>query len=747
MVSFFGRPLLEHILLLLRRNGIGEAALTLHYLPEQVEDYFGDGHSYGMKLTWFREKEPLGTAGAVKACEEFLGEDEDFLVLSGDVLCDFDLKGAIDFHRQHHSDATLVLYRSDTPLEYGLVRTDDQGRIVQFLEKPNWGQVFTNQVNTGIYVLSRSVLEQVPTDVPCDFGRDLFPQLLEEQKDLYGFLPYGYWRDIGDCTAYLQGTKDALDGKIKVDVGLPQVRGGVWSASEIPPSVTIIPPCYIGQGVRMGEHALIGPHTVLENGSDLAPRSVVQGSVIMGASVGAGATVTGGILCPNSTVQAGAVLNRGTVVGGGAAVEENAILRQNVKVWPGLRVSAGARLNASLTSGTGDGRILFEDSNTISGGIGLELTPELLVSIGSQLGEEGKVGLGCSGGTAAQSFLLAAAAGVCSAGGTALLQDSSTPRGAAWLGNFYGLPVSLFLRQEGEKMTLYFFDRHGLPLSRPRQRKLENSLLRGTVRRATAGQIGRREELTGADQGYVYAALQQSGSGAGKPLTVGVSGHGAERRLLVQALKQMGMEVKGEDTLPRFEVSQNGKQLLIQDETGKLLTAEESLLLTVFLLLEKGEREIALPSSAPAAAGRLAEHYSGAILSLGRDGTKARELAEEQLCLQDGIFAACLLCRRLAQTGETISHLTQQLPACVMRQAEIELSAGRGHAMERFAQEFPQAESTGDGLRIKMGSGSVFIAPRSRLSALKISAEAGNAEIAHELCDFISNRARELDSL
>jgi hypothetical protein len=230
-------------------------------------------------------------------------------------------------------------------------------------------------------------------------------------------------------------------------------------------------------------------------------------------------------------------------------------------------------------------------------------------------------------------------------------------------------------------------------------------------------------------------------------LTVGVSGHGAERRLLVQALKQMGMEVKGEDTLPRFEVSQNGKQLLIQDETGKLLTAEESLLLTVFLLLEKGEREIALPSSAPAAAGRLAEHYSGAILSLGRDGTKARELAEEQLCLQDGIFAACLLCRRLAQTGETISHLTQQLPACVMRQAEIELSAGRGHAMERFAQEFPQAESTGDGLRIKMGSGSVFIAPRSRLSALKISAEAGNAEIAHELCDFISNRARELDSL
>lgn len=747
MVPFFGRSLLEHILLLLRRNGISEVALTLHYLPEAVEDAFGDGSSYGMRLTYFREEEPLGTAGAVKACRDFLGEDKDFLVLSGDALCDFDLNGAIDFHRQHQGAATLLLYRSATPLEYGLVRTDETGKVVKFVEKPGWGQVFTNQVNTGIYILSHKVLEEIEDGTPCDFGRDVFPRLLEQGEALYGFLPYGYWRDIGDCAAYLQAAKDALDGKVKLDFGMPQIRGGIWSASEIPASVTVIPPCYIGQRVALGDHALIGPHAVLEDGSDLGARAVVQGSVVLGASVGAGAAATGAILCPESSVQSGAVLNEGTVIGAGAAIEQNAILRQGVKVWPGLRVSSGARLNASLTSSSGQGKITFGDSGTISGTVGLEITPELLVSIGSLLGEESKVGLGCYGGTAAQSLAMAAVAGIAASGGTAVFQDGSTPAVAAWVGGFYGLPVSLFLRQDGEQITLHFYDRNSLPLSRPRQRKLENALLRGTVHRASAGQVGQREELTGVDHAYLYGAIQRSGSGPVRPLTVYVPGHGRCNRLLEQALGSLGMDVRREEGPLLFSVSADGRELFARDEAGKPISTERMLLLTLLLLLENGERELALPPSAPVAAERLAEAYSGKILRMGRDGTRAQELAPEQTALHDGIFAACLVCRRLAQTGEKLSELVERLPACVLRSTEVELSAGRGHVMQKFTEGYPDAESTGEGLRIRLGGGSVFISPRSRFSALKISAEASNAEIAGELCDFISNRARELDGL
>ncbi len=747
MVPFLGRPLLEHILLLLRRSGIGEAAITLHYLPEAVEDYFGDGSAYGMALTYLREEEPLGTAGAVRACMDFWGDDPDILVLSGDALCDFDLNGAMDFHRQHKAAATLLLHRSATPLEYGLVRTDEDGRVVQFVEKPSWGQVFTNQVNTGIYVLSRAAIEQVEPGTPCDFGRDLFPRLLEQGEKLCGFLPYGYWRDIGDCASYLQAAKDTLDGKIKLDMNLPQIRGGVWSAVPLPETATIIPPCAIGQRVTIGDHALVGPHVVLADGTTLGARAVVQGSVVLGADLGPGAALNGSILCPGATVQSGAVLNEGTVVGAGAAVEQNAILRPGVKVWPGLRVPAGARLNASMLSGHDQGRLTFGDGGTISGTVGLEITPELLVAVGSILAEEGKVGLGCHGGTAAHSLALAAAAGISAAGGTVAWQDSSTPAAAAWVGGFYGLPVSLFLRQDGEQLTLHFSDRCGLPLSRPRQRKLESALLRGTLHRAPAGQMGQREELTGVDRAYLHEAVRASGSGAVRPLEVRVPGHGQCNQMLRTALTTLGMQVTEADGPLLFSASADGRRLFARDERGSAVSSEQMLLLTALLLLESGEKELALSPTAPVAAERLAEGYGGAVLRLGRDGSRAWELAPKQTALHDSAFAACLLCRRLGQTGERFSALVERLPACVLRSAEVELTQGRGEIMRRFTESYPQAESTGEGLRVSLGSGTVFLSPRNRLSALKISAEAANAEIALELCDFISNRVKELDTL
>lgn len=745
MVPFFDRPLMEHILLLLRKNGISEVAVTLHYLPDAVEEYFGDGSEWGMQLTYFREEEPLGTAGAAKACRNFLGEDSDFLVLSGDALCDFDLAGAIDFHRQHNAAATLLLYRSETPLEYGLVQTDENSQVIKFVEKPGWGQVFTNQVNTGIYVLSRRVLDGVEEGTSCDFGRDLFPKLLEQGAPIYGFLPYGYWRDIGDCTSYLKAARDVLDGKVKLDFGAPQIRGGVWTASEIPDSVTIIPPCYIGRRVKMGDHALIGPHTVLGSGSDLGARAVAQGSMVLGASIGAGAAVTGAVLCPESSVQSGSVLNRGTVLGTGAAVEQNAILRQGVKVWPGLRVEAGARLNASLTSGSQQGRITFEDNGTLTGTAGLELTPELLVSIGSLLGEEGKVGLGCSGGKAAHSLMMAATAGIASSGGTAVVQDGSTPAVAAWLAGFYALPVSLFLRQDGERLTLHFYDRNGLPLSRPRQRKLENSLLQGTLHRAPAGQMGQQEELSGADQAYLSEAIQRSGSGPVKPLTVRVPGHGLSNRMLRAALSELGMTVLREEGPLSLAVSSDGQALFARDEDGKAISTEQTQLLAMYLLLESGEKQLALPDSAPCAAETLAKAHSSIILRLGRDDSRARELAPHQTALHDGVFAACLLFRRMAQTGETLSRLLHHVPACTVRSEEIELSAGRSHIMQEFSQRYPEAESTPEGMRIRLSSGSVFLSPRSRFSALKISAEAASSEAAAELCGWLREQVKELD--
>ena len=242
MTPLFDRPVMEHIIALLRRSGITDIAVTLQYLPGVVKDYFGGGGEQGVRLEYFVEREPLGTAGSVKNCMDWLGE-EDFLVISGDAVCDLDLSAALAFHRTRRSAATLVLCRHPAPLEYGLVITDEEGRIERFIEKPSWGQVFSNQVNTGIYVLTRAAMDRVPAGRSYDFGKDLFPALLAQGEAMYGHVAEGYWCDMGDCAAYLSCVADALSGKVRLDLGAPRVAPGVWSASPIPPSVQVVPPC------------------------------------------------------------------------------------------------------------------------------------------------------------------------------------------------------------------------------------------------------------------------------------------------------------------------------------------------------------------------------------------------------------------------------------------------------------------------------------------------------------------------
>ena len=286
MTPVLGRPVLEHLICLLRRHGIDEICVTLNRKQERaVLDWLGDGERLGVHLTCCVEEVPLGTAGSVKSCAAFL-DGEDILVLSGDSVCDLDLTAAMNFHREKNARATVVICSHPRPLEYGMVLTDQQGRVEQFLEKPSWGQVVTNMVNTGIYILSNGVLERIPEGEERDFARDLFPTMLEQGEALYAYAAEGYWRDMGDCESYLECAADALSGKVKLEPGLELRQPGVWSADPLPEGVTIVPPCWIGSEVYVGSGSLIGPHVMLERGSRVGRRSLVQRSVLMGAQVG-----------------------------------------------------------------------------------------------------------------------------------------------------------------------------------------------------------------------------------------------------------------------------------------------------------------------------------------------------------------------------------------------------------------------------------------------------------------------------
>ena len=208
MMPLLGIPLLERTVALLRENGFDRLCLTLHYQPQVIQEHFGDGDRFGVHIEYRIENAPLGTAGAVLNCEDFIA-GEKFLVMSGDSACDFDLQELMD---NHDRGVTIALAAQAEPLPYGLVITDRQGQITGFLEKPAWERVVTDQVSTGIYVLSPDILSHIPRGKPYDFAKDLFPRLLEQGIPMQGRVMDGYWCDIGTPQAYYQCNLDALSG-------------------------------------------------------------------------------------------------------------------------------------------------------------------------------------------------------------------------------------------------------------------------------------------------------------------------------------------------------------------------------------------------------------------------------------------------------------------------------------------------------------------------------------------------------
>lgn len=214
LVPLCGKPVMEYAIDLARNHGVTDIAVTVQYLPEKIISYFGEGYPWGVRLNYYYEEEPLGTAGSVKNAEQFLSET--FIVLSGDGLTDLDLSGAIRFHKSRRSIATLVLTEVEDPTGFGIVVTNQKGRITRFLEKPKNEEIFTNTINTGIYIFEPEIFKYIPQGTFYDFGKNVFPKLLMERAPFFGYRTSGYWSDIGTLEQYYKTNQDILERKVQV---------------------------------------------------------------------------------------------------------------------------------------------------------------------------------------------------------------------------------------------------------------------------------------------------------------------------------------------------------------------------------------------------------------------------------------------------------------------------------------------------------------------------------------------------
>ena len=383
MIPIVNKPVIGHILDLLKRHGITDVIVTLQYMAEDIQDYFGDGQSFGMNIKYSIEETPLGTAGSVKQAQEFL--DETFMVISGDAVTDLDLTKIIEFHKHKEALATLTLYHVANPLEYGVVITDDMGRIQQFQEKPSWGEVISDTVNTGIYVIEPQVLDYFEPGISFDFSKNLFPILLDKGDPLYGYIADGYWCDVGNLSEYMRATTDVLRGRVQVEELGKNLGGGIWCGEgvEIAPDAQIFGPVYLGHSVKIKGGAIvhgptvIGDYTVVDDHAHL-DRSIVWRNCY----IGEGVELRGAAIGRQCSLKSKVVVFEGGVIGDSCVIGEAAVIHPSVKIWPNKEVEAGATVKASIIWGAQGRRVLFGRYG-VTGLVNVDLTPEFAAKLGA----------------------------------------------------------------------------------------------------------------------------------------------------------------------------------------------------------------------------------------------------------------------------------------------------------------------------------------------------------------------------
>jgi mannose-1-phosphate guanylyltransferase/mannose-1-phosphate guanylyltransferase/phosphomannomutase len=305
MVPVLNRPVMEHIVRLLARNGFGEAIANLHWFPETIEGHFGDGSGFGVELSYSREERLLGTSGGVRNARDFLGDS--FLVISGDALTDIDLGAMREFHESHDGIATLATKRVEDTTQFGVAITGADGRIQGFQEKPEPAEALSDLANCGIYMFRSQIFDFFPApgrskaagpDDPegfADWAMDVFPALLENDVPFYSHEIEAYWNDIGNLEELRQGNLDALHGAVEVEPGAPEVSEGIRSASPLD-GAEVEGPVLVGSGVELGAGARIQGPAILGDGCRVGAGAWVRDSILLdGAELGAEAMLIGAI--------------------------------------------------------------------------------------------------------------------------------------------------------------------------------------------------------------------------------------------------------------------------------------------------------------------------------------------------------------------------------------------------------------------------------------------------------------------
>lgn len=803
MMPIANQPMMEHIVRLLAGHGFDDIVVTVAFLANQIRNHFGDGSDFGVRMRYAMEESPLGTAGSVRNAMAEL--DDTFLVIAGDVVTDIDLGSVVEAHRKAGAFGSIALKRVENPVEFGIVITRDDGSIERFLEKPTWGQVFSDTINTGIYVLEPGIFDFIPPDEVVDFSGDVFPAVLERELPLHGHVVEGYWEDVGTLEAYHSTHRDLLDGRVELPLQGFQVSEGVWlgEGADLSPKARVEGPVLIGDNCRIEAGAELEPYTVL--GTDVVvktdahlERAVVHDHVYVGPGVRLRGTVVGRAC----DLRYGARLDEGVVLGDECFVGEHAVINPGIKVYPFKTVEAGAVVTSSIVWESRGARTLF-GRRGVRGLANVDITPEVAVRIamayGTALKKGSVVTISRDTSRSARALKRAIIGGLNLTGIHVMdLELASVPltrfqvRSERAQG---GITVRL-APGDPDSVEIRFLDAQGRDIDEGMQRKIERLLYREDFRRAFAGDIGDIVFPPRAME-YYNAALGRSVDSARvrrRAFKVVLDySYGAVSAVMPNVLPKIGAEVlavnpyastasataavddldarvatigdivrtSGSDLGMVFDP--DGETATIIDDRGRALTSEQALLALVTLVCSAHEGvRIALPVSVSREAEAIAERNGATIAWTKLSAAHLMEVAGgEHLDLaasKEGGFiwpdvvpaydAAATLVKLLdllAASDRPLSAVVDEVPDIHIVHETVPTPWERkGAVMREIVEQAKGGEVVlVDGVKVIDSDGWALVLPDPELPVTHVWAEAGSDADARRLVAIYAGRIAE----
>lgn len=807
LVPLINKPVIGHIGDLLIHHGVTEIVATVQYMADAVQDYFGDGSARGIRMSYAVEETPLGTAGGVKNAAEFLHET--FVVISGDALTDFHLQTAYEFHQQRGALATLILYHVPNPLEYGVVITARDGRIRAFQEKPSWGEVISDTVNTGIYILEPEVLDEIPDDVPYDFSTDLFPRLLDRGALLYGLAMDGYWTDIGDLREYRRACADILRGDVRLAEPIGErIGANVFAVGEVEIARTaqLYGPVFLGEGVKIHDGVVIHGPTSIGDYCAIDTRAHLDRSILWGNDyIGDGAEIRGAVVQNGCNVKPRAVLFEGVVLGDSCTVGEAAVLHPDVLLWPNKEVEAGATVKRSIIWGSLGRKGLFGRFG-VTGLVNIDLTPEFAARLGaafaSTMPKGALVVINRDPHRSPRMLKRAIIAGMPSAGVN------------AWDTRSVPIPVARHFIRVSEAaggvhvrlspfdtrvVDVRFFDSEGMELSNAHERKIEQVMSREDFRRVYLDDIGTIAYAPDVVERYwadFLAALDIAAvRGHGFRVVVDYS-NAPTAETLPYLLGQLGCDVVAlnanmdenrmsisrielEDELRRlaaitqaveadlgvrFDVA--GEKLFVVDDRGRSVKSDRLAAALADLTWQaQPDATVAVPVNTPGLIEVVAEQRGGRVVrtGVGLDHL-ARAASADGVALvadstgyvafpalqpaPDGMFAFAQLLEFLALHQGRLSDSLDALPAWHTAARTVSCPwESKGLVMRRLNEQYrPTADTPTDGVRVNVGEDWVLVLPDPDQPIFHVYGDSASQQQADTLAERYARIVETLQS-